>query len=161
MTVYRNDDGLTRAYGRSEGGPALTGGFGVHGEDRVVEALIDFSELAAFGTNRLISQIPGVVIPAGALIVEATVDVSTAFTSGGAATLSLGLTQEDGSIIDVDGIDATIALSALNAVGKTVACDGALVNGVALTAKASLSALVGTANYTAGTARLVVKYRLV
>jgi hypothetical protein len=85
--------------------------------------------------------------------------VTTAFTSGGAATLTLGLQQKDGTIIDADGIDATIALAAL-AANLAVACDGALVDGTATvgSADAYLSVIYGTAAYTAGAAKLVLEY---
>jgi hypothetical protein len=48
----------------------------------------------------------------------------------GATTLSIGLKQLDGTDIDPDGIDATIAKTAIDADGDVVQCDGALVNGV-------------------------------
>jgi len=69
------------------------------------------------------------------------------------------------SVNDADGIDATIALSAINAIGEHVACDGALVgSNAAFTAGTGdrplfVSCSYGTAAFTAGNADLVIKYR--
>lgn len=98
-------------------------------------------------------------IPAGSYITSATLVVTTAFTSGGSATLTIGAYQQDGTTVDADGIDATIALSAL-AANYGVSCNGALVGGV-LTVGANdvyIEANYGTAAYTAGEAKLVIEY---
>ena len=87
MTIERNDDGLAQAYGRDQGGPAAGGEIGGVGEDRVADIEIDFSDLAAFGTEKRIGNLPVYSLPEGALITEAYIDVDTAFTSSGAATL--------------------------------------------------------------------------
>ena len=85
---------------------------------------------------------------------------ATAFTSGGSATLGIGAYNSAGSAIDADGIDATIALTAINATTKAVACDGALVGGAVMTgaADAYIKANYGTAAFTAGAAKLVITY---
>jgi hypothetical protein len=99
----------------------------------------------------------GAVIPAGAYLVSANVYVSEAFTSGGVAVLDLGLLNAGtGVITDDDGIDAAVALAALEA-GDTVACDGALI-GTQLAAANKVIASYDTAAYTAGAATLVVRY---
>ena len=159
MTIQINDDGLSQAYGRDQGGPAAGGEIGGVGEDRVMEIEVDFANLAAFGTEKRLGTLPTSALPTGALITEAYLDVDTAFTSGGSATLIVGLVEEDGTVVDADGLIASTALSALNAVGKHVTGSGALVRGTALAQKSFISATVGTANYTAGVARLIVKYR--
>lgn len=97
-------------------------------------------------------------IPAGSFITGAWVIVETAFTSGGAATLTIGTQNAAGTAIDADGIDAAVALAAL-AADTGVVCDGAQVAGTALvTADAYLSFNYGTAAYTAGAAKVVVEY---
>ena len=65
-------------------------------------------------------------IPANSFIVSATLRVLTAI-DGTTPTLTIGLVEKDGTTIDADGIDAAIAESAIDAVGETVLCDGALV----------------------------------
>ena len=65
-------------------------------------------------------------IPANSFIVSATLRVLTPI-DGTTPTLTIGLVEKDGTTIDADGIDAAIAESALDAIGETVLCDGALV----------------------------------
>jgi hypothetical protein len=98
-------------------------------------------------------------IPAGSFITSASLIVTSAFTSGGAATLTIGAYQQDGTTVDADGIDATVALAAL-AANKGVACDGALVGGTATVGAADvyIEANYGTAAFTAGEAKLVIEY---
>lgn len=98
-------------------------------------------------------------IPAGSYITGASLIVTTAFTSGGSATLTLGTYQQDGTVVDADGIDATVALAAL-AANKAVACDGAAVGGTATVGANDVyvEAIYGTAAFTAGEAKLVIEY---
>ena len=69
-------------------------------------------------------------IPANAFIVSATLRVITPI-DGTTPTLTLGLVEKDGTTIDADGIDVAIAESAIDAVGETVLCNGALVAALA------------------------------
>ena len=98
-------------------------------------------------------------IPAGSYITGAHLIVSSAFTSSGSATLTIGTYTQAGAAVDADGIDQTIALAAL-AANKAVACDGAAVGG-ADTVGANdvyVEAIYGTAAFTAGEAKLVIEY---
>ena len=100
------------------------------------------------------------VLPAGAAIQRVTVLMKEAATSGGSATLDIGTYVADGSAIDADGIDADIALTAIDADNDVVVCDGALVGGIFSTG-ASPSYIVPTyetAAFTAGRAKIVVEY---
>jgi len=101
-------------------------------------------------------------IPANAWIEQAILHVKTAFTSGGAATMSIGLYQSDGTVIDLDGIDVDIALAAINADAERVLCDGALVANTAGVGSAAGQVVVvessGANPYTAGEAELVIRY---
>lgn len=96
------------------------------------------------------------VVPANSLLVRAYLQVTTAFTSGGAATLELGLQDTAGVAIDADGID-TIAVATLTANSWTT-CDGALVGATTGTADAQISIDDATAAFTAGEGRLIVEY---
>lgn len=98
-------------------------------------------------------------IPAGSYITGAHLIVSTAFTSGGSATLTVGTYTQAGAAVDADGIDAAIALAAIGA-DKAVACDGAAVGGTATVGGADVyvEAIYGTAAFTAGEAKLVIEY---
>ena len=94
----------------------------------------------------------------------------------GAASLDIGMYHDDGdgtyTVDDVDGFDVDIALTALDSVGATVACDGAYVNGtddVVPNDSAGRDMLVSfgyqgttdTDKYTAGKLRFVVKYIII
>lgn len=104
------------------------------------------------GANASVPQ-----IPAGSLIVEATLQVGTAFTSGGSATLELGTQQLSGTAIDANGIDS-LAVAALTA-GSVHVCDGALIGAVShATLPSQVSVDDATAVFTAGTATLTIKY---
>tara|TARA_Y100000992_G_scaffold301080_1_gene271120 strand:- start:9247 stop:9720 length:474 start_codon:yes stop_codon:yes gene_type:complete len=98
-------------------------------------------------------------IPAGSYITGASLIVTTAFTSGGSATLTIGTYEQDASVVDADGIDATIAVADLVA-NKAVACNGAAVGGTATVGAADvyIEAIYGTAAFTAGEAKLVIEY---
>lgn len=98
-------------------------------------------------------------IPAGSLIQSSSLVVSSAFVGG--TSIGIGLKNSAGTDIDADGIDAAIATAVVNAVGKVVQNDGALVGGVLTvgTADAYLSSvIVGT--YTAGRGTLTIEYVL-
>jgi hypothetical protein len=98
-------------------------------------------------------------IPAGAYITKASLIVTTAFV-GATAALNIGLQTLAGSAIDADGIDVAIAVTAIDAIGDVVACNGALVAGVLTvgTANAYVSFDYDTAAFTAGAGKLVIEY---
>lgn len=158
MAEWINDDGLRIRFGTDKATPALGGESTTDGNNRVVTVDLAYGDFAAFGTEKIIAE--GVHIPDGAVIKDATFHVSTAFTSGGAATLSFGLIDRDRSTAyDADGIDATIAKTALIA-GATINCDGAVVGKLISNGGTDvmLTATVGTAALTAGAGQLVVTY---
>ena len=118
----------------------------------------DIADATTLGTSVTIDP-NDPVIPAGAYITRAFIISETTFTSGGAATLTVGLYNAAGTAIDADGIDATVALAALTA-DDVVVCDGALAGGVLTVggADAYVGAIYGTAAYTAGAAKVVIEY---
>ena len=123
----------------------LVVGFGTHTSDNNVMAVveggtvkqytIDLPDATAIEDTDAITvagSIPpqSVTIPRGSYIKSASFVVTTAFTSGGAATLDIG-TYSTAAVVDVaNGIDVDIALSDINAIGEVVACNGTLVGGV-------------------------------
>jgi len=95
-------------------------------------------------------------IPASSYITKATLVVTEAFVGG--TNVTIGLAETDQSIIDADGIDATILTAALVA-DKAVLCDGALVGGTAgIGAASAVVYVTSTGTYTAGKADLVIEY---
>lgn len=164
--AYTNNDGLVILYAPEDSEKALGGSRSlVNGPYNKVEWLIKASELPAHtdADGQLYLTLQNVSIPAGAILRNAELFVTTGFTSGGSATLTLGLAEADGTAIDADGIDVDIALTAISAVGERVACDGALVattGGGALAERGYLWVEVNTASFTAGEAILTVEYLL-
>lgn len=154
------------SYTNADGLRVLT--FGGQGEviDRgVTESgtlVIDIADFTAIGSTFGAADIDvnKAVIPAGSVITSATLVMTTAATSGGAATLQIGTYNAAGTAIDADGIDAAIALTVIDADGDVVRCDGAQtgVTGY-LSADAHVGMLYGTAAYTAGAGKLIVEFK--
>tara|TARA_R110000803_G_scaffold38016_2_gene82052 strand:- start:915 stop:1430 length:516 start_codon:yes stop_codon:yes gene_type:complete len=165
---WTNSDGLNVRFGLEKGSVAKEGVISTLGDESVLQVKIVGTDLGS--ADAPIATHPLAGIPTGAHLISATLYVTEAFTSGGSGTLTLGLWNDDGdgtfSVIDADGIDATIAKTALDAIGDHVACDGALVGtGTAAIAGTGgrpvfVSGLYATAAFTAGEADLVIKYRL-
>lgn len=154
-TDWTNSDGLEVRFTGPEAGPT---GAGLSTLGAVKNLVVDFDFATAITAA---ADAHEAFIPAGSYILSATLIVTTAATSGGTATLTIGLAQKDGTVIDADGIDATIALADL-AAAKVVKCDGALAGGVASIGanNAYVYTTPTTAGnaFTAGRGRLVIEY---
>ena len=165
---WTNDDGLNIKFGNERSVVSVEGAVSTMGDEAQAVFKITGTDLTS--SSALIAAHPTVGIPDGAHIISATLYVTTAFTSAGSATLTVGLFNDDGdgtySVNDADGIDATVAITAIDAIGDHVACDGALVGSGAIALAGTgdrplyVSALYATAAFTAGAADLVVKYRV-
>lgn len=124
---------------------------GNRGEE-IQEITFSYDDLPTNGEDEAILR-----IPANSRIKEATLTVITAFAGG--TSYNIGLNQPDGTVIDADGIDAAVASAAIDAVGETVACDGALVaNTAGIGAADGQVVVAATGTFTAGKARLRVVY---
>lgn len=157
MPIWYNNDGLRIKSGQEEGEAGTGGQYADQAENAVMAFDIVWDKLEPFGTVTILSDT--VRIPNGWRLESAQVYTETPFTSGGSATMTIGLFDLDGTTAyDADGIDATIALTAIDASGETVTCDGALIGTDLANDQPSLVGVtVGTANYTAGKARLMLK----
>lgn len=153
--TWDNADGL-RVYFPGTGTGVTRGGEVNEAGRHWTEAVIDLTALptVASGNQQIIAE--NVTIPSGALIEEVHVVTSKAATSGGAATLDIGLVDQDRSTeIDFNGLVAAAAKTTIDAVGETTvyrvgsAGAGALV-GTRLTNTGLLTANAGTADFTAG-----------
>ena len=153
--AYVNADGL-EILAAGDAGTAAKRGTSLSSQKKALVMTITGTDL---GSSADTPQDHDAFIPAGSYITGAHLIVTTAFTSGGSATLTIGTYQQDGTTVDADGIDATIALAAL-AANKGVACDGAAVGGTATVGANDvyIEANYGTAAFTAGEAKLVVEY---
>ncbi len=94
-------------------------------------------------------------IPANASIVEATLYVDDAWVGG--TNLTIGLYTPAGVAIDADGLVAATVTATLTA-NKVVTGAGALV-GTTIGANAGQLVAATTGTYTAGSARVVVKFK--
>lgn len=157
---WMNNDGLYIKFGAKEAEPAHGGEYRWNGPLTKVEFDIDFDRLEAFGTATFLSDT--VTIPNGVRLEKAELYVETTFTSSGSATLDLGLYDTDrATAYDADGIDSAIAIADLTA-GDLIECDGALVGTTLANNTPSLvTATVGTADFTAGKAKLRLYYYVV
>jgi len=150
----------------------LTIGFGTHSADNDIVAVnaegntkiyqVEITGVDLVDTFALTDIKPqDTRIPRGSIIKSASLQVITAFTSAGAPTLDLGLFGT-AVVDDADGIDAAIALAAIDAVGEIVICNGALVGGtVPVGATADTDVFIAPSRnvttYTAGVAILKVE----
>ena len=94
-------------------------------------------------------------IPANASVVEATLYVDDAWIGG--TNLTIGLYTPAGVAIDADGLVEAKLTAALTA-NKVIAGDGAIV-GTTVGANAGQLVAATTGTYTAGSARVVVKFK--
>jgi hypothetical protein len=156
---YTNADGLYILTNGDEGVPLDQGTIN-GGVTRGLVVDIDLTRVGtSFGAANFTPQWP--VIPARSVITRATLVMLTAATSGGAATLDIGTyNASTGAAVAATGIDAAIALGAMDAVGEVVRCDGATAVGTVDvgTADVVIGPVRAVAAYTAGRARLYVEY---
>ncbi len=159
MTIWTNSDGLKVRLGLDQVKVAREGVTSTMGEDKEAIFDLDYAALPAVADGGVfINGVPSVVIPAGSILRSATIITTTAFDSAGdAGTLTIGLSKPDGTVIDADGIIATVAQTSINAAGKEVACNGALIR-TKLANDSCVTVTVGTAAFTAGRAKLILKY---
>tara|TARA_R110000822_G_C15064813_1_gene467892 strand:- start:43 stop:510 length:468 start_codon:yes stop_codon:yes gene_type:complete len=127
------------------------------GQESTKEGVVKSAEWA-FAWNDLSSVLASNLaqsIPANASIVEATLYVDEAWVGG--TNLTVGLYTSAGVAIDADGLVAATVTATLTA-NKVVVGAGALV-GTTVGATAGQLVAATTGTYTAGTARVVVKYK--
>ena len=157
MTTYwENNDGLTVSFGPIETLKNVAAAINDEGTGGTLRVPVEGASITTGAVHPQFES--GAYIPAGALIVSATLIVSVPFDSAGdAGTLDIGTYDEDGVAISADGIDADIAQGAIDAAGDVVVCNGALIGTVV--AENSYPVLsYATAAFTAGEALLVIEY---
>ena len=161
MVTYTNDDGLTVFYGaRTVDTNVLRK---VNTGAMVQEVVLSITGADLNDTETTVNSY-SVAVPSGAYIESATLIVDVLFV-GATATMDIGTYKSDGAAIDDDGIDVAIAVGALTA-DAVIACNGAqvgaVINNTAPTGSTDdgvhVRATWDTAAFTAGSARLVVKY---
>ena len=162
MSTWHNNDGLFIRFGTKEAEVGVAGEYRTNGPQRMVEVTIP--AMTALGTGAAI-QDDSAVIPKGARIEKVEVITDTLVTSGGSATLNIGLIRTDRTTeLDYDGLVAALALASFNAAGETavlttaVTSAGALL-GTTLANNGLITADYDTAAFTAGAIRVRVYYR--
>lgn len=125
-----------------------------YGRLKVVEFVYDASNLPDnSNTDELVPT-----IPANSFILDGYHQVIEAFTVGGTDTVNFGLEQPDGSVIDADGLDATVDLDAAS-VGDWTVFDGALVSASVGGEDAQVAVTTsGVESITAGKGVIVIRY---
>jgi len=164
MSQWFNEDGLRVLFEGEQARPDnISPAIAVHfGPKSVMVVDVNYDDLPEETTDR---DNDGTVdgwsgadpyIPAGSFITAAYIIVETAFAGG--TSYNFGLSQLDGTVIDADGIDASVATAAL-AANNAVVCDGALVAGTAtIGANDAYVKVAATGAFTAGKAKLVIEY---
>lgn len=161
--TWTNDDGLVVRFGAERASSADSGQVaGI--KEYIVLDLPDATALPLVGAIAAPAE-DAPRIPASSVITNAWMVATTDFTSGGAATLDIGLISATGAVIDVDGIHADVALAALvdGAATGVQGCSGAYVAnaggaGVLVDADAWPVFTYVAAAYTAGAGKLIVEY---
>lgn len=157
---WYNSDGLYVKFGTEEGTSAYIGENSTLGPKREVEIILDLTTLASTDTILDYTQF----IPANAFIEEVEIETLTAATSGGAATLSVGLYKSDGTTaISATGLVNAAAITTFDALGErsllTAGSTGAgATTGTTPGFPALISAKWGTAAFTAGRLAIRVRY---
>jgi hypothetical protein len=158
---WYNNDGLYIKYGTEEAQMGVAGEYNMAGPQQMIELTI--SAMTALGTTAAIQE-ENVVVPKNARIEKVEVITTTACTSGGSATLNIGLIRTDRSTeLDYDGFVAALALASFNAAGETVALTngstsaGALI-GTTLSNNGYLTADYDTAAFTAGAIKVRIYF---
>lgn len=157
--TWTNEDGLVVGFGAHE---SDEGGQNFGGKGPVNVHIYKIEDATNLASAVAASDGKPATIPAGAVVTSAKLYVRTAFTSGGAATLDLEFMKLGGTTYGANGIDAAIALTAIDAEGDIVSCDGADVSTpvAPLSEAVWVTANYNTAAFTAGAADLVIEYVL-
>jgi hypothetical protein len=163
MTKWVNNDGLEVLFGGSKAEHRKGGDINTSGALNEVRVLLTGTDVPS--TDAPIDK--RITLPSGAYIDEVVLNVTTAFTSGGSATLDIGLMLDDNdgtySTSDDNGIDAAIAVATL-ADNFRVVCNGAQINTTVTDSTNGLPLVVSygynTAAFTAGVGELVIRYHI-
>jgi hypothetical protein len=156
-TIWKNNDGLRVRFGTDQADAAREGSPCQSGSTKKMEIDIVYSDMAAFGLNQFVNKVPTAVMPAGMLLKSAVLTVVEPFDSAGdALTLDIGTANQDGTVVDADGIDVAVAQASIDAIGETVTCDGALI-GTILASDQYLTLRANVATATAGKAKLLIE----
>ncbi len=157
--AWTNEDGLVVRFG-TDRAAVMPGGSTSEGVHKTLVHKFAFGDVA--NTDTAAPNPHEAFLPADSVMTRATLYVTTGFV-GTNAVLDIGLKLAAGTNTDDDGIDSAIAVTALNAIGDTIICNGDLIvdsdlTAVRFTAAQYIMTTWDTAAFTAGAATLVVEY---
>lgn len=153
-TTWVNNDGLVIKFGPDRHKDRRPGVINDNDPIETAEVAFDYENLpSAQASDGGIFN-----LPAGSYLVEAYIEVGTAWVGG--TSLSVGTEQQDGTDIDIDGIFNTTELATANLTAGAVikAAAGADIGTVIDASNDAYIAVVAAGTFTAGTAKLIVKY---
>lgn len=158
-----NADGLGVYFGPREGVAGNGGEYKSYGPNRELAVVINLTDLTS--TAQYLDQ--NFELPKGAFIEQVTIETLVAATSGGSATLNVGLKSSDQSTTLSDtAIVNAAALSTFTAVGtKLTLTAGSTAVGSSVGTKLAINELItakwGTAAFTAGKIEVRILYNFV
>lgn len=163
--AYVNADGLHVMTDGEEGITRSHGAYLDYGPTPGnAEVVIDFSQIGSTAAIPGGTGVFGISIPKNKQIEEVELFVENAFTSGGSATLDVGLVRLDRTTeLDYDGLVAALALTSIDAKGEKVVLRvgstgaGALI-GQTLTNPGLVTVRYNTAAYTAGKLKVRIRW---
>lgn len=149
---WTNSDGLVVGFGTHDVDTGLAAKVSTMGETQ--ELVLDLVGVDVADTAVPANLVTGAFIPANSLVLSGLIIVDTAF-AGATAVLDIGTYDSAGAAVDDDGIHsaAVVALTA----DTDIDCTGAVI-GTVVTADTYIAATYDTAAFTAGTAKLIVRY---
>lgn len=163
--AYLDNTGTYVKIGPEVAVPQAGGEYKTYGELREIEVLIpDLTVLTT--SDAVLKGADNIFFPKSVVIEQVEIITDTAATSGGSATLILGLVQSDRTtMIDATGIVNAVAVATLTAGSKQTYIKGTSGAGTkvgtgaaATTLPAYITAKAGTAVFTAGAVRIRIKY---
>lgn len=153
--------GAAQHYGPRDANTGLPDTTATYGVTREAEVYFDFDQLDLPTANADVDAAV-LVVPAGSLIKDAYIEVSTGFASGSPTTdgLTIGFEKTDGTTLDADGLFLVASTNTDDLAAGWVKGDGALIGTTIGTSDGQISIAVAAGTLTAGKARLVVEYML-
>lgn len=163
MGLWTNSDGLRVKLGNTEAEVGRGGELNVNSSFHEWEFTVDLTD--AGSASALVPDTDNIVFPVGFVLKEVEVTNLVAATSGGSATLNLGLVRASdySTAYDADGFLAVAPLADYNAAGEVklyqvgVTGIGALAGVATATYPTVLVWDYDTAAYTAGRLKIVVR----
>lgn len=159
-----DNTGMYQKFGLEQVVPMAGGEYKTYGETRVQEFKITLTALTA--SDVIVAGTDNIEMPAGFTVEAVEVIADTAATSGGAATLSIGLVRKDRTtMIDAVGLVSAMALTAIDTIGEKTTLTkgstgaGTLIGTTVGSNPGHFTAKFGTAAFTAGVVTVRVKYR--